>query len=103
MHTAAGQANSRVLRSRVGQVLGRVRDNVSSGTPRADLAELERPALDAALAELGHPRFRARQIFGWIYRQGVTDVEAMGNLPHQLRSILRSSFDFSTPSIFSRE
>ena len=98
-----GKPASRMLPSRVGQVLGRVRDNVSSGTARADLAELERSALDEALAQLGHPRFRARQIFGWIYRRGVTDVEAMANLPHQLRSILRSRFAFSTPQTFSRE
>jgi len=76
---------------------------VSSGTPRADLAELERAALGEALARLGYPPFRARQIFGWMYRRGVVDVEAMANLPQALRSTLRSTFGFSTPRTFSRE
>jgi 23S rRNA (adenine2503-C2)-methyltransferase len=76
---------------------------VSTGAPLADLAELERPALEAALIELGHPPFRARQIFGWIYRRGVTDVGAMKNLPRDLRAVLQSTFVFRTPRIVSRE
>jgi 23S rRNA (adenine2503-C2)-methyltransferase len=55
---------------------------------RPDLGNLDRPALEAVLAERGIPRFRARQIFGWIYRRGVTDVAAMTNLPHALRETL---------------
>ena len=92
-----------MLPSEVGQVLGRVRDIVPTGTPAADLAELDRPALEAALVAHGHERFRARQIFGWIYRRGVTDVDSMGNLPRELRETLRTAFRFTTPQIFSRE
>jgi 23S rRNA (adenine2503-C2)-methyltransferase len=45
--------------------------------PRIDLAELDRPALEEVLAERGHERFRARQIFRWVYRRGVADLDAM--------------------------
>ena len=34
---------------------------------RADIAELDVPALEAALTALGRPRFHARQIFQWIH------------------------------------
>src|SRR5258708_25301062 len=85
------------------QVLGQVRDTVSTAARRPDLAELERPALEAALAEHGHPPFRARQVFRWIYRRGVTDPGAMGNLPGKLRTTLASAFAFTTLLIVSRE
>jgi len=76
---------------------------VPAAARRPDLAELERPALEGALAERGHERFRARQVFGWIYRRGVTDLEAMGNLPRELRATLASDFAFTTPHIVTRE
>jgi len=68
-----------------------------------NLSELERPALEAALAGRGHDRFRAPQIFGWLYRRGVTDVDAMTNLPRDLRATLAKDFTLTTPRIVSRE
>src|SRR5712692_3311998 len=70
---------------------------------RPDLAELERSALEAALAERGHPRFHAGQIFRWLYRRGVTDVEAMTDLSRELRADLASQFGISTPALAHRE
>jgi 23S rRNA (adenine2503-C2)-methyltransferase len=64
---------------------------------------LELRDLDAALAERGQERFRARQIFKWIYRRGVTDVEAMTDLPRGLRATLGSEFTLTTPQIVVRE
>jgi 23S rRNA (adenine2503-C2)-methyltransferase len=70
---------------------------------RPDLANLDRPALEAVLAERGIPRFRARQIFGWIYRRGVTDVAAMTNLSRALRETLARDFALTTPDLVARE
>jgi 23S rRNA (adenine2503-C2)-methyltransferase len=70
---------------------------------RSDLAELERPALEAALAERGRPRFHAGQVFRWLYRRGVTDVEAMTDLSRDLRADLASEFRISTPTLAHRE
>jgi 23S rRNA (adenine2503-C2)-methyltransferase len=70
---------------------------------RPDLAELERPALEAALADRGHPRFHAGQVFRWLYRRGVTDVEAMTDLSRGLRADLASTFSISTPILAHRE
>src|SRR5260370_27563551 len=66
---------------------------------RPDLAELERAVLEAALAERGHQRFHAGQIFRWLYRRGVTDVEAMTDLSRELRADLASQFSISTPAL----
>ena len=70
---------------------------------RIDLAELDRPTLEAALAERGHQSFRARQLFAWIYRRGITDLEAMTDLPRELRATLSSEFTLTTPQVVSRE
>jgi 23S rRNA (adenine2503-C2)-methyltransferase len=70
---------------------------------RRDLAEQERDALEAALAELGYPRFHAGQIFRWIYRRGVTNVEDMTDLPRELRATLASTFHLTTPALVHRE
>jgi 23S rRNA (adenine2503-C2)-methyltransferase len=77
-----------------------VKDTV---TPPVDLAELELRELEAALAERGQERFRARQLFNWIYRRGVTDVDAMSDLPRGLRATLAAEFTFTTPSVVTRE
>ena len=76
---------------------------VSTEKTRPDLAELDRLGLEAALEERGQERFRARQIFGWMYRHGVTDIQAMTNLPRVLRDSLDADFTLTTPEIAGRE
>jgi 23S rRNA (adenine2503-C2)-methyltransferase len=68
-----------------------------------DIAELERPALEAALEAREHPRFHAQQIFRWLYRRGVTDVAAMTDLSRELRATLASDFTLTTPALAHRE
>src|SRR5262245_46933208 len=77
----------------------------SDGRPpsRPDLGELDRVGLEAALEERGHQRFRARQIFRWIYRRGVTDLEAMTDLPIPLRESLAREFSLATPQVAARD
>jgi 23S rRNA (adenine2503-C2)-methyltransferase len=76
---------------------------LSPGAVRPDLADLERPALEALLDARGVPRFRARQIFRWIHRRGVTDVHAMTDLPVELRASLARDFALTTPALAGRE
>ena len=78
-------------------------DTTSKRAEPLDIGGLERIAFEAALVERGHQRFRARQIFGWIYRRGVTDLGAMSDLPRDLRAALGSDFTLTTPTIVARE
>ena len=75
--------------------------NVTHALP--DLTEFDLAGLEAALAERGHERFRARQIFAWLYRRGVTDPAAMSDLPATLRTALATEFRLATPLVSSRE
>ena len=68
-----------------------------------DLVEQERETLESALAELGYPRFHAGQIFRWLYRRGVTDSEAMTDLPRELRAALAANCRLTTPALVQRE
>jgi len=70
---------------------------------RLDLADLELPAMETALVERGHERFRARQLFSWIYGRGVTDFDTMTNLPRSLRTALAEEFSLTTPAVERRE
>ena len=68
-----------------------------------DLAELERPKLETILSRRGYEPFRARQLFGWIYRRGILAVDAMTDLPAALRNTLASDFTLSTPRVVARD
>jgi 23S rRNA (adenine2503-C2)-methyltransferase len=68
-----------------------------------DLAELEYGDLERALVERGHERFRARQIFGWLYQRGVSDIDAMTDLSRELRTNLALDFIVTTPELVTRE
>jgi 23S rRNA (adenine2503-C2)-methyltransferase len=53
-----------------------------------DLLTLSLPELETWLAEQGEPRFRARQLYEWLYRRLETDFAAMTTLPGSLRDTL---------------
>jgi len=68
-----------------------------------NLVELERHELEAAFEQRGLERFRARQLFRWIYRHGATGFEDMTDLPQSLRAALAAEFALPTPQILNRE
>jgi 23S rRNA (adenine2503-C2)-methyltransferase len=68
-----------------------------------DFAELDRPALEDALEARGYERFRARQLYQWIYWRGIADFSAMTDLPRAMREHLAEEFTLATPSIVHRD
>src|SRR5207244_7368002 len=74
-------------------------ENENDSRPRFDLAELERAALEDAFEARGLERFRARQIFRWIYRRGITAFDGMTDLSRALRATLTADFMLTTPQI----
>jgi len=77
--------------------------NSLAADDRPDLGSMEVPELEAALEAHGHPRFHARQIFSWIYAQGVVDFDKMTNLSRPLRAELAGHFRITTPAIVASE
>lgn len=61
----------------------------------SELTELLKTEFDA-------PAFRATQLFEWVYRKAVTDVEVMTNISRDLRSRLAQRFVFPKARIADR-
>ena len=58
------------------------------------LKELERHFIDA-----GHQKFRASQVFNWMYNNLVTSFDEMSNLPNEVRLMLSTDFTINTLSL----
>ncbi len=67
---------------------------------RRQLIGLTPAELAAWTAELGHPRFRARQIFRWLHAAGVKSFAEMTDLPAALRTQLA---EVATPVTMEQE
>ena len=68
-----------------------------------DLAELDRPQIEQAVADLGVPRFHGTQVFQWIWARGVADFSRMTDLSQSLRTRLEERFRIATPAIETRQ
>jgi 23S rRNA (adenine2503-C2)-methyltransferase len=66
---------------------------------RRNIVGLDRQELVAALAEIGAPAFRARQIWHWLYHRGATDFSVMTTLAKEFRAILADKFVIARPSV----
>lgn len=63
-----------------------------------DIKSLSRPELEALMADLGQPKFRAKQVFQWLHR-GVASFEEMSNLPKALREQLAEQCLLTVPQV----
>ena len=70
----------------------------ATGAARRDLLGLSRAELAHALAGLGLPAFRARQVWHWIYHRGAVSFEEMTTLAKPLRAQLAAMFLVSRPA-----
>ena len=52
---------------------------------RKDIKSLFPQEVEAELAALGQPKFRAKQIVSWLHEKRVTSFEEMTNIPHPQR------------------
>jgi 23S rRNA (adenine2503-C2)-methyltransferase len=64
------------------------------------VGDLTLDELRAALAALGEPAYRADQVFGWLYKKGAPDFEAMSNLPKSVRVKLAGAFRIGALEVF---
>src|SRR6185503_11787298 len=67
--------------------------------PHTDLAELEISDLEAALDARRVERFHARQLYRWIYKRGVTDIDRMTDLSRTDRETIKGDCLISTPKV----
>ena len=71
---------------------------IKSASPM-DFYSLSLPELRQHLTGLGKEKFRAQQIFKWVYQQRVTDFEQMTNLSKKFRSELSGLLQIKLPEV----
>src|ERR1700747_3749372 len=64
---------------------------------RRDLVGLSRAELSAEIAAIGEAPFRAKQLWHWIYHQGVTDFSRMSSIARPLQQKLAERFVIARP------
>ena len=74
-------------------------DSLLSPPPRRNLVGLGRAELAEEMAGFGAERFRARQLWHWIYHRGVTDFSLMTNLAKPFRERLCEQYELRRPAI----
>lgn len=65
--------------------------------PKPNLYNLSRGEMETFVVALGQPRFRARQLWGWLYKQLATSFDEMLNLPKPFRDLLAQRAIIGTP------
>lgn len=68
-----------------------------------NLKDLTLDELEKLVEEQGFPRYRGKQIAGWVFNQGVTSIDEMSNLPLALRESLRRTATLSKPELLARQ
>ena len=62
-----------------------------------NLLDLLPSEMESLVESLGAPRYRGRQLAGWIFGKGVTDLGAMSDLPKDLRQGLPGRWAVGLP------
>ncbi len=81
----------------------------SFAAPRTDsagripLIGLSPEELQQVFEAHGLPRFRAKQVWHWIYHRGVRDFESMANLPKDMRALLVEKYSIERPTVITEQ
>jgi 23S rRNA (adenine2503-C2)-methyltransferase len=67
-----------------------------------DIAALERPELESLLNAGGVEPYRARQLYRWVFKRGITEFGRMTDLSKPLRERLPTLLRISTPAVAER-
>lgn len=70
---------------------------------RRELVGLSREELADVLTEIGEKPFRAKQLWHWIYHQGVTDFAKMSTIAKPLQAKLAEHFIVGRPSLTTQQ
>ena len=71
----------------------------TTSTARTNLLGLTRAGLEAFVVGMGEKPFRARQLFKWMYKRAVGDIDAMTDLGKDFRRRVGEIAEIHTPGI----
>ena len=67
--------------------------------PRPNLLGMNADELTELFDKLGEPKFRAKQLYSWIYNKGAVTFDDMTNISKELRSKLEKSYRLTRPEV----
>ncbi len=70
---------------------------------RRDLVGMPREQLIKEMGEIGEAPFRAKQLWHWVYHQGLTDFALMENIAKALREKLAAHFVIGRPEVTANQ
>jgi 23S rRNA (adenine2503-C2)-methyltransferase len=59
---------------------------------RKDIRKFDLVEMTAAMAEMGEPKFRAKQVYEWLWKKSAISFDEMTNLSKELRNKLQQDF-----------
>ncbi len=59
--------------------------------------------LEAYFESIGEKKFKATQVFEWLYQKKITTINEMSNLKKELREKLANEFELNLPSLIKRQ
>jgi 23S rRNA (adenine2503-C2)-methyltransferase len=77
-------------------------DQVEVPGKRLSLLGLLPEELEAAVVAAGLPKFRARQLWRWVWRHGLTNFDEMSDLGKTVRAQFAAMFDAERPAVTRR-
>ncbi|MGL4521536.1 MAG: 23S rRNA (adenine(2503)-C(2))-methyltransferase RlmN [Bacilli bacterium] len=63
---------------------------------KQSIYDLQLPEWEQWIVDNKWPKFRAKQIFGWLYEKRATSTEEMKNIPKDIKAALETQFEFTT-------
>ena len=75
---------------------------VGSLLQKINLVGLSFGELEAKMMALGLPKFRAKQVWRWIWRHGLTNFDEMSDLSKPVRKLLGMQFSADRPAVSKR-
>ena len=79
-----------------------VPDTMTNDAKPLDFYSYPLPKLKQLLVDMGKEKFRAQQLFKWVYEKGVTNPAEMTNLSKEFRQGLWGRFSFELPEMVDR-
>ena len=74
----------------------------TSVSSRVNILGLSRVALEAKVTRLGLPKFRAKQLWRWVWRHGLTNFDEMSDLGKTVRAQFSGMFHADRPLVTRR-
>ncbi len=70
---------------------------------KIEIIGLSKKELEDILSQMGEKKFRAKQIWQWLYFRGVQNFDEMTNLSKDLRATLKNHFILNRPKIIAEQ